>query len=75
MLSKTVAISSNPSSRAVLAKLGYISVYSSFSPAAAAFKFSAVVPNNTGKFPSVYNVSPAKSLFINFINLLACSFS
>ena len=45
-------------SSAFLANSGYICVHSSFSPAAAAFKFSTVVPINTGNSPATGNVSP-----------------
>ncbi len=43
-VSNQSAISSNPSSLAVLAIPGYISVYSCVSPAIAALRFSAVFP-------------------------------
>jgi len=54
------AISLNPSSSASFAIVGYISVHSSFSPAAAASKFvfvSALIPSN------------------NLNHILACSLS
>src|SRR5581483_3134868 len=64
------AISSKPSSRAVFAKPGYISVYSYVSPAIADFRLSAVGPTFTpvtgsptsarkSKWPNAWPVSPS----------------
>jgi hypothetical protein len=49
--------------------------HSSFSPAAAAFKFVLVSPSATGYDAFISTASPHKSSFTNLKNLFACSFS
>jgi hypothetical protein len=59
-------------SSAISANFGYISVHSSFSPSAAAFRFSAVVPiTPAGKVAVISNMPPSRYLNI----LFACSCS
>lgn len=70
--SNAAAISGNPSSRAVLAKPGYMSVHSCSSPAVASLRFSRVVFNlPAGKLSVISTLPPSR----NLKKRLACSFS